>query len=62
LRARKPTTFIFNQQWRTAEKCMEIFRRFAATRGNLARGDGVIEIHEHFAEVEDDGGGHREND
>ena len=48
--------FILDQQRRAAEKGVQIFRRLRAARGNPARGDGVIKIHQHLAEVEDDDG------
>ena len=56
LLARNPAGFVFHQQRRAAEKRVQILWRFGAARGNLPRGDGIIKIHQHLAEIEDEDG------
>ena len=45
--------FKFDQRRRTAQEGVKISRRLRAARGHPARGDGIIEIHQHLAEIKD---------
>ena len=46
--------FVAEEQGRLADEFMDGLRRDCAARRKVARGDGVIEIQQHFAEIKDD--------
>ena len=56
LLAREATGFVIHQQRRTAKKRVQRFRRDGTARSDFPFGDGVVEFHENFAEVEDEDG------
>ena len=55
--ARQQAGFVTVEQGRMIEKLLDLGRRHVATRGNAPASDGVIKVHEHFAEIENNDGG-----
>ena len=47
--------FKLDQRGRTAQKHMQIFRRLRAARGNPPGGNRIVEVHQHLAQIKDNG-------
>src|SRR5204862_4280574 len=54
LLARQEAQFIAEEQGRSREEAPQFLGGHSSTRRDSAHGDGVIKVHEDFAEIEDD--------